>query len=114
MARGLFAVIVQALFTLTYALFGALMVSFGILVKTIKKGPKAVFAWHDREKMPECMQNPELGTHGFLRLKVRLTSDNATLEKLNSLLKNVWPKTQLHFCIIVTSPKSCIIIGPLL
>ncbi|XP_071785927.1 epoxide hydrolase 4-like [Asterias amurensis] len=73
MARGLFAVIVQALFTLTYALFGALMVSFGILVKTIKKGPKAVFAWHDREKMPECMQNPELGTHGFLRLKdVRL------------------------------------------
>ncbi|XP_022103784.1 epoxide hydrolase 4-like [Acanthaster planci] len=73
MAPGIISKLIAFAFTLTYALLSASMVLFGIFMKIIKKGPKGVFSCKTRDTRPPCMDNPDLGTHGFLRIKdVRL------------------------------------------
>ncbi|XP_038074203.1 epoxide hydrolase 4-like [Patiria miniata] len=73
MAKSILSQLFAVVFTVSYALFGGTMVCLHLMIAAIKKGPKRVFSWKTRDTRPKCLDNPDLGTHGFIRTKdVRL------------------------------------------
>ncbi|KAL8619553.1 hypothetical protein ACOMHN_019609 [Nucella lapillus] len=53
---------------LTGFFYGAI-VAVKLLLKTFKLGPRTVFAHKTRNKPPACLQQPDLGTHGYAHLE---------------------------------------------
>jgi len=55
------------------AIFGS-MTLIALLVAIVRKGASRVFSVQTRDVRPELLSNTDLGTHGFVRLRVRLNT----------------------------------------
>ena len=50
----------------------AVLTGLNLIYLMITKGPKVMFKKNNRDKVPECLTDPSLGTHGYLHLEVIL------------------------------------------
>ena len=59
---------------LAFGTFYGLLVLGKILLDTVKLGPGTVFCYKKRSKPPACLDDPSLGTHGYVHLEVMVVS----------------------------------------
>ncbi|XP_035700105.1 epoxide hydrolase 4-like [Branchiostoma floridae] len=66
---GFLSNIVQVVTTWVIASFYGSLVLFYVVLRIIRRGPRAFFGYKVRQGRPKCLDDPEQGTHGYVRLK---------------------------------------------
>ena len=60
------------LLMIVFACFYGTIAFIGLLVAIVRKGASKIFSVQARNVRPEVLSNSAFGTHGFVRLRVRL------------------------------------------
>ncbi|XP_019631368.1 PREDICTED: epoxide hydrolase 4-like [Branchiostoma belcheri] len=66
---GFFTNIVRVVATWAIASFYGCMMLLFTLLRVARRGPRAFFGYKSRPDRPKCLDDPDLGTHGYVRLK---------------------------------------------
>ena len=85
---------IQLIFTYLIALFWGTYVLLRSLWEIIKKGPSKFFYIKDRSDRPQVLDNPDLGTHAFVKLSQVFNSVWCICWKILADWKLMWHMLQ--------------------